>query len=369
MVRKRREPNNNDKSIDLRGKQPVSLKELALHLGLSPTSLSLVLNNAPAAQAIPQETKERIFAAAREFGYRPNYLARSLRAQRSFTIGVLVPELSDGYSAMVLSGIEDQLLRSGFLYLVISHRHDLSVLDKYRSLLFERCVEGIIAVDTPCDEWSSLPVVAVSGHSKAEGVTNVVVDHEKAATLALEYLRGLGHRRIAFIKGQVFSSDTEVRWNAIRRAAARLNLPVNPELVAQMEGNSPSPEIGYVAAQKLLETNEPFTALFAFNDVSAIGAIRALHEAGLSVPADVSVVGFDDVYSAAFHNPGLTTVRQPLKEMGRIASSTLLQRIANGPKAAFDKSVMVEPELIVRESTGRAQNVTLTTRRRVIQAG
>jgi DNA-binding LacI/PurR family transcriptional regulator len=350
-------------------KQPVSLKELALHVGLSPTSLSLVLNDAPAASAIPQETKDRIFAAAREFDYRPNFLARSLRAQRSYTVGVLVPELSDGYSAMVLSGIEDHLLAAGYLYLVISHRHDLPVLDKYRSLLFERCVEGIIAVDTPYDELCDLPVVAVSGHSEAEGVTNVALDHQKAANLALDYLYELGHRRIAFIKGQVFSSDTEARWNSICEAANRLNLPINPALVGQLEGNSPSPEIGYIATQKLLDSAQPFTALFAFNDVSAIGAIRAIHEAGLSVPEDISVVGFDDVYSAAFQNPGLTTVRQPLREMGRIASELLLARIAGKSGKEAEKTVMVEPQLIVRQSTSRARAVTLSNKRRISHVG
>lgn len=329
----------------------VNLKELAAHVGLSPTALSLVLNDSPAANSIPQETKNRIFAAAKQFNYRPNYLARSLRAQRTFTLGVLVPELSDGYSAMVLSGIEEHLLKEGYFYLVASHRHDLDLIEQYRKLLYERQVEGLIAVDTPCEAGLHLPVVRVSGHIEMEGVTNIALDHDRAATLALEYLLELGHRQIAFIKGQVFSSDTEVRWEAIREAATRLDIAVRPRLVAQLEGNSPSPELGYIAAKELLAAGEPFTALFAFNDVSAIGAVRAFHEANYQVPEDISVIGFDDVYSAAFQNPPLTTIRQPLKEMGKLAAETLLGRLTNNPDTPHPILLTVKPELIVRRST------------------
>ena len=335
--------------------QSVSLKELAAHVGLSPTSLSLVLNDSPGADAIPADTKARIFAAAKKHNYQPNFLARSLRAQRSYTLGVLVPELSDGYSAMVLSGIEDHLLEKGYFYLVVSHRHDPKLLKQYRKLLFDRCVEGLIAVDTPCEEGILLPTVAVSRHNDVEGVTNIALDHDRAATLALEHLIELGHQRIAFIKGQVFSSDTEVRWQAIREAALRLKLLVHPSLVAQMEGNSPSPELGYVAARELLAAREPFTALFTFNDVCAVGAIRAFTEAGYRVPQDISVVGFDDVYSSAYQNPPLTTVRQPLRRMGKLAAETLLRRLAARKGEEYPKLLTVTPDLIVRQSTSPAQ--------------
>lgn len=335
--------------------RPVSLKALAVHLGLSPTSLSLVLNDSPAAGSIPRETKDRILAAAKEFNYRPNYIARSLRAQRTYTVGVLVPELSDGYSAMVLSGVEDYLRQERYFYFVASHRHSPELIESYPKLFTERRVEGLLAVDTPQHRHDSqLPVVSISGRETVEGVTSVMLDHGRAATLALEHLIGLGHRRIAFFKGQEFSSDTEARWESIEQAAAALKIPLNSALVEQLVGNTPSPETGYVAARKLLAVGEKFTALFAFNDVSAVGATRALREAGLRVPEDVSVIGFDDVHAAAFHNPALTTIRQPLWQMGRLAASHLLRRIANGPDAPYTKHVMVEPELIIRQSTAYA---------------
>src|SRR5712671_1642637 len=334
--------------------QPISLKSLAEHLQLSPATVSLVINRSPAAKSIPQRTQERIRAAAGELNYRPNFMARSLRAQRSFTIGVVVPEISEGYAALVMSGIEDHLLQEGYFYFVVSHRHRNDLIEEYPRLLQQRSVEGLIAVDTACHEGVSIPVVAVSGHRELPGVTNIVLNHARAAHLAVEHLAQLGHRKIAFIKGQAFSSDTQVRWEAVRHAAQQMNLPVDDRLVGQLEGESSSPELGYEVTRKLLRADGSFTALFAFNDISAIGAIRALREAGRRIPEDVSVVGFDDIQSAAFQNPGLTTVRQPLRRMGEIAAETLLRRINAPAKSLYPKSITVEPELIIRASTSTA---------------
>jgi DNA-binding LacI/PurR family transcriptional regulator len=331
----------------------VSLKVLADRLGLSPATVSLVMNRSAVADSIPQETKDRIFAAAHKYNYRPNFVARSLRTQRSFMIGVLVPEVSEGYAAMVMSGIEDHLLREGYFYFVASHRHRPDLIDEYPKLLLARSVDGLIAVDTP---WTHhdlpIPVVTISGHNQVKGVTNILLDHARAAELALEHLVQQGHSRVAFIKGQAFSSDTEARWNAIVATAARLKLKIHPELTTQLRGDVPTPDLGYHVTEKLLAKRVPFTALFSFNDISAIGAIRALREAGLRVPEDVSVVGFDDIPGAAFQNPGLTTVKQPLRKMGVIAAENLLQRIARPDSDSFPGLIMVEPELIVRKSTG-----------------
>lgn len=351
-----------------RGPKPVSLKELAEHLGLSPATVSLVINRSSVADAIPQETKDRILAAVRKFKYRPNFFARSLRAQRSFTIGVIVPEVSDGYSASVMSGLEDYLLQEGYFYFVVSHRHRADLLDEYPRLFLERSVDGLIAVDTPWSLPLSIPVVTVSGHNKVDGVTNIVLDHERAAKMALTHLFELGHQNIAFIKGQEFSSDTEVRWSNIKKAVRELGLSINARLVAQLEGDSPSPEPGYQATRRLLAARKPFTALFAFNDMSAMGAIRALREVDLQVPDDVSVVGFDDIQSAAYQNPALTTVRQPLREMGRIAGEILLRRIRES-KSDSKHEVTVEPKLIVRGTTSRPRSPVLSRGARASQTG
>jgi DNA-binding LacI/PurR family transcriptional regulator len=332
----------------------VSLKFLAEHLGLSQAAVSFVINRSPAAKSIPHRTQELIRTAARELNYRPNHLARSLRQQRSFTIGVVVPEISEGYAALVMSGIEDYLLDEGYFYFVVSHHHRKELIAEYPLLLEQRAVEGLIAVDTVLSDTVEVPGVAVSGHREVPGVTNIVINHDRAACLALQHLTILGHRRVAFIKGQEFSSDTEIRWEAVCEAAKKFGVEVSEKRIGQLEGESSSPLLGYQVMQKILARGEVFTALFAFNDISAIGAIQALREAGRRVPEDVSVVGFDDIQSAAFQNPGLTTVRQPLREMGKIAGETLLKRITAPAKAPYPKEIIVEPELIVRGSTARA---------------
>ena len=334
-------------------RRTMNLKKLAEHLDLSPATVSLVINRSSAADSIPQDTKDRVLAAARKFKYRPNFFARSLRAQRSFTIGVIVPEVSEGYSTAVMSGIEDYLLQEGYFYLVASHRHRADLIDEYPRMFLERSVDGIIAVDTPWRLNLAVPVVTVSGHDTVKGVTNIVLNHLRAAEVALKHLLHLGHRHIGLMKGQEFSSDTNVRWNTIECIAKKLGIGINPRLVVQLEGDSPSPQLGYLATKKLLASGENFSALFAFNDISAMGAIRALRQIGWQVPEDISVVGFDDIESAAYQNPSLTTVRQPLREMGRAAAEILLKRI-NRPSSELHDEHVVEPELVVRETTARA---------------
>ncbi|HWC18304.1 MAG TPA: LacI family DNA-binding transcriptional regulator [Terriglobales bacterium] len=331
------------------GTQAVTISSLAKYLKLSPAAVSMVLNSTPKAKRFPEKTKKRILAAAAKFNYRPNFVARSLRKQQTFTIGVLVPEVSEGYAALVLAGIEDYLLQAGYFYFVVSHRHKTHLLEQYPRLFMERLVEGIIAVDTAELPFvPDVPVTVVSGHRRMPGITNVVLDHRHAAALGLEHLLQLGHRRVAFIKGQPFSSDTETRWTAIREAARKLGLAIDPELVTQLQADTPTPEPGYDVTKALLGKNRHFTAMFAFNDISAIGAIRALLDSGIKVPGDVSVIGFDDIQNAAFQNPRLTTIRQPLRRMGELAAETLLKRIRG---EEYPKIVAVEPELIVREST------------------
>lgn len=341
-----------------RGKQqdtpkPVGLKDLARYLGLSTATISTVLNGTPAASEIPMATQRRILAAAEKFNYRPNALARSLRGMRSHTVGVLVPEISEGYGALVLGAVGDYLLSKGYFFFVATHRRKAELLDEYPELLRQRSVEGFIVIDTALEKPLPLPTVVISGHRSHPGITNVVLNHDHAAHLALEHLVQLGHERIAFVKGQPFSSDAETRWRAIERAAKSLGLEVYDELVVQLEIDTFSPYVGYPVVRRLLQRTRDFTALFAYNDLSAIGALRALRDSGLRVPEDVSVVGFDDINSAAFQIPSLTTVRQPLDKMGAIASEILLQRIQGG---ANPVEVTVDPELIVRESTAPARS-------------
>ena len=330
----------------------ITLKAVAEHLGLTPGTVSAVLNNSAASRAIPQHTRERVLQAARELNYRPNFMARSLRVQRTFTIGVILEEIGDAYGSSIVSGIEEYVRQKNYFFLTVAHRHDPELLQSYSQMLLSRGVEGFITVDTSLHEVPSLPTVAVAGHRQLDNVTNIILDHRQAALLALKHLQELGHQQIAFLRGQPESSDSEVRWNSICEVAQELGIVIRPELVVQLQGLDSTPELGYPFGKELLARKVPFTALFAYNDISAIGAMRALQEAGVRVPDDVSVVGFDDIASAIFCIPSLTSVRQPLTKMGHIAAETLLARIEN--RGEFQPEIAVEPELVVRKSTAPA---------------
>jgi DNA-binding LacI/PurR family transcriptional regulator len=345
---------SHNKKQDERKLRVVTLKSVADHVGLTPSTVSAVLNNSAAARSVPAHTKERILAASRELNYRPNYLARSLRVQRTYTIGVIARDLGDAYASMIISGVERYLRQQNFFFLTVAHHNDRKLLDTYSQILLQRGVEGLISVDTFLGESMNLPTIAIAGHRPVDGVTNILLDHRRAASLALSHLVELGHREIAFMQGPQYSADSSDRWKAILDVAHDLNISVRPELVIHLEGDLSTPEVAYPATKSFLHRHQPFTALFAFNDNSALGAISAFQEAGLDVPGEVSVVGFDDIKMAPYINPSLTTVRQPLLKMGEIAARSLLNQIKNGEE--YVPEILIEPELVVRKSTAAARH-------------
>ena len=326
--------------------RPVSLKMLAEHLDLSPATVSFVLNNAPN-RSIPEATRERVRAAARQFNYQPSMVARLLQGKRSQTIGILLPELGDGYHSQVLSGAADVLMREGYFFFTAHHRHRKDLVDEYPRLLEQRGVEGILAIDTHIEAAGPVPTVTVAGHKAFPSVSNIVLDHDRAAELALGHLVREGHRKIVFMRGPDLSSDTGSRWRALVRMARLLKVPMPESHTIRLEGH---PQLGYPSVQQLLMRHRDFTAIVCFNDISALGAIRALHEGGLHVPTDISVIGFDDVTVASCFVPSLTTIRQPLGQMGATAASLLLKKIRGEHTESL---VKIEPELILRESTAR----------------
>jgi LacI family transcriptional regulator len=344
----------------------VNLKMLAEHLDLSQTTVSLVLNNSPSAKSIPQETRKRVEEAAERLNYRPNYFARSLRQSKSMSVGVLAPDLSEGYFTRVMSGVVEELTAAHYFYFTACHDWKRELIEEYPRMLVERAVDGFLLLNTRADQISvPVPVVAISAHSAAKDVTNIVLDHHQAVEQALTHLYALGHRRIAFMRGPRAIPDSEFRWESIQQVAGEMGIKIDPALVIGIDSDGWSmktgyhpmaPEIGYKPMHALLKKTHDFTAIFCFNDIAAIGAIRALKDAGLSVPGDVSVVGFDDIQSAAYATPSLTTVRQPLTEMGKRGAQVLLERIVNREKA-FPAEIVMMPELVVRESTGPAQTV------------
>jgi DNA-binding LacI/PurR family transcriptional regulator len=335
-----------------------TLKDLAKHLGLTKGTVSAVLNNSPYARAIPQHTKERIFAAAKELNYQPNFFARTLRKKRTYTVGVLCAEIGDAYGSVVISGIEEVLSDRKYFFVTVVHHHNEHMLLQYSDILKSRGSEGFITIDTTLTAVPSLPTIAVSGHHELDGVTNITLDHVAAADMVLGHLLELGHHEIAVIKGQPLSIDTQSRWEGLADAAGRLGVELRTELTIQMPADDPSPQTGYETAKKLLERKNPFTALIVYNDISAVGAIRAIKETGLRVPEDISVVGFDDIREAAYHLPSLTTVRQPMRKIGSMAAEALIDRLEG--RDGHTAGILVEPELVVRESTGPVRKTSVS---------
>lgn len=330
--------------------QPASLKTLGEYLGLNPSTISFVLNDTPN-RSIPEATRQRVREAAARFGYQPSHIARSLRSKKTQTLGIMLPEMGDGYHSQVLNGVADVLMREQWFFFTVHHRHHKDLVCTYPKLLQARGVEGILTIDTKLEWTPAVPTVCVANHGQLPGVSSINLDEDAAAMQSLRHLYELGHRQIVFMRGQSFSADSDVRWHATLRAARALGLVVSKALTIRLEKDTVTPELGYPDMSELLQRTRAFTAVLCFNDVSAMGVIRSLTDAGLRVPQDCSVVGFDDIPAAEYQIPRLTTVRQPLHQLGQTAAETLLRCIAG---EAVPHMTQLHPELIVRESSARA---------------
>src|SRR5271167_2984690 len=343
----------------------VTIRDVAKESGFSSTTVSIVLNNAPLARYIPAVTKKRIEQAAKKLGYRPNLFARSLRSKRSHTVGVMVFDMTDPYCTLVLRGIENTLYQSSYLPILTDVHNERSRFERYLEMLLDRRVEALIVlanwlfvnIDVLADlEKSSIPTAMIGCELKTDSISSVIVDNEVGGYLALEHLHSLGHRKIAFIRGPKALTDSSPRWRGIRTCAKECGLEIDSRLIMEIpESRDPisSFESGHKLTEELLRQKRPFTALLAFDDMSAFGAIRALTKAGVRVPDQCSVIGFDDVATSALYTPSLTTVRQPMEAMGASAVGIVVDGI-NGVLEKREIAAThrkVAPELVVREST------------------
>jgi LacI family transcriptional regulator len=345
----------------------VTIREVAKESGFSPATVSIVLNNAPLARYIPEITKKRIQRAAKKLGYRPNLFARTLRNRRTHTVGVMVFDMTDPYCIPILRGIESTLYEASFLPILTDVHNERSRFERYLEMLLDRRVEALIVVanwlfvdiEVLGDlEKSNLPTAMVGHELNAGSISSVIVDNEAGASAAIEHLHTLGHRNIAFIRGPKRISDTAPRWKGIQAFAKAHDLAIDPELVVDLpDSGDPlsSFEAGISLTEELLRRKRPFTALMAFDDMSAFGAIRALSKNGIAIPQQCSVIGFDDIADSSLLTPPLTTMRQPMQEMGRIAVSIVADGLGAGdekPKTAATHRKLT-PELVVRASTAR----------------
>src|SRR5215831_8114882 len=343
----------------------VTIRDVAKESGFSSTTVSIVLNNAPLARYIPATTKKRIERAAKKLGYRPNLFARSLRSKRSHTVGVMVFDMTDPYCTLVLRGIENTLYQSSFLPILTDVHNERSRFERYLEMMLDRRVEGLIVlanwlfldINLLGDlEKSNIPTAMIGCELKTDSMSSIIVDNEVGGHLALEHLHSLGHRKIAFIRGPKALTDSSPRWRGIRNFAKQSDLELDSRLIMDMpESRDPlaSFELGYKLTEDLLRSKRSFSAVLAFDDMSAFGAIRALNKAGIRVPEQCSVIGFDDVSTSAIYSPSLTTVRQPMEAMGTSAVGI----VVDGINAVLEKREIaathrkVAPELVVREST------------------
>jgi LacI family transcriptional regulator len=343
----------------------VTIRDVAKASGFSSTTVSIVLNSAPLARYIPQTTKKKIEVAAKKLGYRPNLFARSLRSKRSHTVGVMVFDMTDPYCTLILRGIENSLFQSGYLPIFTDVHNERSRFERYLEMMLDRRIEGLIVVanwlfldiNLIADlEKSSIPIAMIGAELRTDTVSSVIVDNELGGEVGIQHLYSLGHRKIAFIRGPKALSDSSPRWKGVRGFAQSKGLEIDSRLIMDLpESRDPisSFEAGQKLTEELLKRRRAFTALMAFDDMTAFGAIRALAKAGISVPQQCSVIGFDDVAPAAMYNPALTTVRQPMESMGSLAVSL----VADGINCVLEKREVaavhrkVVPELVVREST------------------
>jgi LacI family transcriptional regulator, galactose operon repressor len=340
----------------------VTIRDVAGQSGFSVTTVSMVLNAGPAAERISSRTRTHIWKVARRLGYRPNLFARSLRSQRSHTIGVVVFDITDAYCTQILRGIENHLRPSGYFPIVTDLQNDRSQFQRCVDMLLGRRVEGLIAIANPVYLDTALlttfaehniPTVVIGRELHRGPVSSIVVDNEAGTRQAMQHLYELGHSRIAFIKGPKILVDSVQRWRGIENCARDIRLRIDPRLVVEIKGRNSSRAEGCELAEELLRRSPDFTALLAFDDLTACAAVRALTKAGRRVPKDCSVVGFDDIAAAEFYNPPLTTVQQQLELQGSLGAEIIeeLIRAFVEQRPAQAKYRKVFPKLIVREST------------------
>lgn len=340
----------------------VTLSDVARACHLSVSTVSIVLSEAPLARHLAETTRERIHSTAQRLGYHPDAYARSLRRRRTQTIGVLAYDMSDPFCIPVICGIEDGLEPARYFSLLVNAHTERRLFDSYLRMILERRAEGVIVIASWVFEEANLladieknhvPIVIVGRDLTARGIASVLVDNRAGGALAMRHLLSLGHRRIAVIRGPEEMFDSEPRWGGIRHAAAEAGIRLNPRLVFQLP-NRVDPRSGFDGgvelARQMLGSGCDFTAVLAFDDLTALGVIRGLCEAGLQVPEDCSVVGFDDILPGALATPGLTTVRQPLREMGLAASERMLEALEPFRGKSLRKAALYThaPELVVR---------------------
>ncbi len=327
-----------------------TLHEVANAAGVSPATVSRFLNGTAKVSEDKRKTIERVIE---EMNYKPNRLAQSLKMGSTRTIGVLTQSLESGYFNQTMIGIEDAVKDAGYALLIMSgHWHADEEAERVE-LLIGRRVDGVVILtgnltDDQILRYSSrVPIAAFGRKIEGERVTGFVLDNYKAACEAMEHLIEQGHRRIAFIAGQNDHEDARARLAGYKDTLARHKIPAEPDLIVPGDFQESG---GVLAVNQLLASKQRFTAIFAANDLTAYGARLALYRRSIRVPDDISIVGFDDLNSSMYTTPPLTTVRQPLYDVGISLGKTMLSMLGQGEAPTGEPPAL---SLVVRESVRR----------------
>ncbi|MGZ3672798.1 MAG: LacI family DNA-binding transcriptional regulator [Ktedonobacterales bacterium] len=333
----------------------MTLKELGRLAGVHPSTVARVLNDDPR-QRVSEAVRVRILALAHEHGYRPNHLARSLRMKRSFVVGTVIPDIANPFFAILFRGIEDALAASGYSVIMANTDDEPAREQRSIEMLRGRQVDGLLLATARREDptiaaltAAGFPFVLVNRHTDPIRGNAVVPNDYAGAASGVEHLIALGHRRIAHIAGSDDMSTGHTRRRGYVDTIQCHHLPADPELIVRGSFREAG---GYQAMHRLLDLPQPPTAVFAVNDLAAVGAMRAIEEAGLQVPRDISIVGFNDLSAVIGTTRQLTTVRLPLHDMGRAAAERLLAQITSEVESLAP--VMIPVELVVRQSTGPA---------------
>jgi DNA-binding LacI/PurR family transcriptional regulator len=329
----------------------ITIKDVADRADVSIQTVSRVINNKP---DVSPDTRLRIQVTIQELGYQPFVNARGLAARRTYTLGLVTADFSDFWFSQVITGAEQEAQKHGYCFMLGNSTCDPEDEPKFLKLLTQRHVEGVLFVRASCEnEYNHLvrlkefgiPVVTTGHQIEVPGLAMIDVDNVGGGRIATEYLIGLGHTRIAMITGPVGWKSVYDRSEGYLQALHTVGIPVDQELILDGTWLHRS---GYEKTKLLLERNKQFTAIFAQNDRIARGAIHALYEAGLRVPEDVSVIGYDDIPEAEFSDPPLTTIRQPASEIGQAATKLLIQMIEDSSIAPMQ--IMFDTTIVVRSS-------------------
>ncbi len=337
---------------DSQHKPAITLYEIAKVANVSIATVSRALTDS--GHPVNFATKQRVLNVAKELGYRPNLVARSLKTDRTFAVGIITDTITSPFSPLIIRGIQDHLEESGYISLIINGDWNPETEAKAISTMLSRAVDGLIFVESWLHETNSVLELTDKPHIFVHRLfdgndyrNRVSVDEIYGAHLAVEHLARLGHHRIAFINGPEGWYASEYRLRGYQETLALSGIAYDPELVATGDWEVQS---GYPAAKHFLELPQRPTAIFAANDLMALGAIYAIQESGLRVPEDIAVVGYDDRESASLSRPTITTVTMPCYEMGQAAARLILNLLENGDEA--EELIKIRGALIVRESCG-----------------